>query len=284
LSYHCRNKIKFLKPSFHIKPTTAPNPANSILLLIAGERHCSFAVMNYLSRELVEFGYYSTDEEDPGYSKFFEENDVLNNRYSQTAVAYDVNESVQIPSAVYKYEEGQLHLDVAYGTTIHSNVVAENLPALNLYSVYRMPAKLQSVISRKFLNGKFWHIHTVVLKNLPAQQAQTMFVDFKRNEITAVALKENKLLLAHSFSYSTPEDVLYNLLKCCQQFGLSQNQVRVFLSGFIEKDSAIYRELYKYFIDLEFENLQNGIKLSEELQVHPEHYYSSISKLASCVL
>jgi Protein of unknown function (DUF3822) len=273
-----------LKPSFHIKPASAPDPASSILLLIAGERQCSFAVMNYLSRELVEFGYYTTEGDEPGYVKFFDENELMNGRYYQTAIAYDVNESVQIPSAVYKYEDGQLHLDTVYGREVQQNIVSENLAAFNLYNVYRMPAKLQSTISRKFLSGKFWHFYTVVLKNVSSQQPQSMFIDFKRDEISIVILKENRLLLAQTFSYATPEDLLYNLLKCCQQLDLSQQQVKVFLSGLIEKDSAIYRQLYKYFINLEFETSSSELKLTEELKVHPEHYFSSISKLASCVL
>ena len=273
-----------MKPSFHIKTGSEQNSANSILLLIAGERHCSFAVLNYMSKELVEFGYYTAEEDEPGYVNFFENNEVMNGRYYQTAVAYEANECVQIPSAVYKYEEGQLHVDAVHGREVHANIISENLPALNLYNVYRMPANLQSTISRKFLSGKFWHFYTVVLKNMSSHQSQTMFIDFKRDEISVVALKENKLLLAQAFSYTTPEDLLYYLLKCCQQLGLSQQEVKVYLSGLIEKDSAIYRELYKYFIDLEFEILRSGLKLAEELKVHPEHYYSSISKLASCVL
>ena len=84
--------------------------------------------------------------------------------------------------------------------------------------------------------------------------------------------------------YTTHEDVLYYLLKCCQQLNLSQQQVYLFLSGLIEKDSALYRELYKYFIHLEFEQLANDIKLTDALTIHPPHYYSSISKLAACVL
>jgi len=147
-----------------------------------------------------------------------------------------------------------------------------------------MPASLHATISRKFLSGKFWHFYTVVLKNIPSQQIRAMFIDFKKDEISVIILKENKLFLAQTFFYSTPEDVLYNLLKCCQQLNLSQQQLKVFLSGLIEKDSAIYRELYKYFINLEFETLKGEIKLAKELKVHPEHYFSSISKLAACVL
>ncbi|HET6768332.1 MAG TPA: DUF3822 family protein, partial [Chitinophagaceae bacterium] len=275
---------ELLKPSFHIKPGVEHNPANSILLMIAGARHCSFAVMNYLSKELVEFGYYTTTSDEADYSDFFDRNRFLNNRYHQTAIAFVANECVQIPSVVYKYEDAQLHLDANYGKDVHVTIVSENLPALNLYNVYRIPSNLHATISRKFLSGKFWHLYTVVLKNIPAQLTDPMFIDFKTDEFSVIILRQSKLLLCQTFMYTTPDDVLYYLLKCCQHLNLSQRQTKVFLSGLIEKDSVLYRELYKYFIHLEFESLPNDIKLAEELSAHPQHYYSSISKLAACVL
>jgi hypothetical protein len=273
-----------LKPSFHIKPRAEHDAADSILLLIAGARHCSFAVMNYLSKELVEFGYYTAAADETDYSEFFHEKRLMNHRYYQTAIAYDANECVQIPSVVYKHEDGQTHLDAIYGRDVQVNIVAENFPALNLYNVYRMPSNLHATISRKFLSGKFWHLYTVVLKNIPKEQAESIYIDFKTDEFSLIILRHNKLLLCQTFIYTTPDDVLYYLLKCCQQLNLSQKQTKVFLSGLIEKDSVLYRELYKYFINLEFESLAKGIKLAEELSAHPQHYYSSISKLAACVL
>ena len=252
--------------------------------MIAGTRQCSFAVMNYLSKELVEFGYYTSKEEENDYKSFFEGIESLNNRYYQTAIAYEANESVQIPSVVYKYEDGQLHLDATYGKSVHTTVVSENVPGWNLHNVYRLPAGLHSAVSWKFLSAKSWSIYSVLLKDHSSKNDESMIIDFKTDEFSVIILKSNKLLLAKTFSYTSPEDVLYYLLKCCQQLNLSQQTVKVSLSGLIEKDSSIYRELFKYFIDLEFETLSADVKLAEALTVHPEHYFSSISKLAACVL
>lgn len=239
--------------------------------------------MNYLSKELVEFGYF-TAEDESDYIKFFEETGLLNNRYYQTAIAYDASESVQVPSVVYKYEDGRIHLDILYGKAVNTNTISENLPSLNLYNIYRLPANLHSSINRRFLSGKFWHFYTVVLRNASSNPDGTVFIDFKTDEFSVVIVKDNRLLLCKSFTYTSPEDVLYYLLKCCQQLALSQHQVQLFLSGLIEKDSALYRELYKYFINLDFELLSGEIKLTDALTIHPQHYYSSISKLAACVL
>jgi len=239
--------------------------------------------MNFVSKELVEFGYYISENEENDYKKFFENVPALNTRYYQAVIAYDARDSVQIPSVVYKYEEGQLHLDAIYGKTVRTTVVSENIPDRNIYNIYRIPAELHSAASWKYLSGKFWNIYTVLLKDRPVKNEDVMLVDFKTDEFSLVVLRNDKLLLAKTFSYTSPADVLYHLLKACQQSGLSQQTVRLLLSGLIEKDSAIYRELYKYFIRPEFETLSGEVKLAEELKVHPEHYYSSISKLASCV-
>lgn len=272
-----------MKPSFHIKSATEYNPANSVLLMTAGKRHCSFAVMNYLSKELMEFGFYTSNEDDEDYKKFFEETDVLNTRYYQVAIAYDADEAIQIPSAIYKYEDGQLHLDAVYGKAVHTTIVSENVPGWNLQSVYRLPASLQSAASWKYLSGKFWGFYSVLLKNHSNGNGEMMIVDFKTDEISVLVLNENRLLLAKTYSYSSPDDVLYHLLKVVHQLGLSQKEIKLSLSGLIEKDSAIYRELYKYFINVEFDSLTGDVKLAEALKTHPEHYYSSISKLAACV-
>lgn len=272
-----------MKPAFHIKQGTEYNPANSVLLIIAGKRHCSFAVMNYLSKELMEFGYYTSNDDEEDYKKFFEETEILNTRYYQVAIAYDADEAIQIPSAVYRYEDGQLHLDAVFGKNVHTTVVSENVPGWNFYTIYRLPTSLQSAASWKFLSGKFWNINSVLLKNYPNTNGDVMHVNFKTDELSVLILKENRLQLAKTFAYSSPEDVLYYLLKTCRQFHVSQQTCTLHLSGLIEKDSAIYRELYKYFINVEFEPLAGGIKLAESLKAHPDHYFSTISKLAVCV-
>ena len=253
-------------------------------MILLGARHCFFAVMDQAAKELREFGYYISQDEEVDYKMFFEETAAFNFRYYQTAVAYDANECIQVPSVVYRYEDGQLHLDTLYGKKIHTTVASENVQGWNLYNVYRLPAALQSAAIWKFLSAKYWNLNTVLLRACPPSKGEEkLYVDFKTDEFSVLMTRNDKLLLAKTFVYSSPDDVLYYLLKGCQQYNLSQQVVNVSLSGLIEKDSAIYRELYKYFIHLGFERLTGDVKLGQELKAHPEHYYSSIGKLAACV-
>ena len=147
-----------------------------------------------------------------------------------------------------------------------------------------MQDPFHSVISRRFSTGKFWNLNSVFLKNFSAERKNAMLIDFRGNEFSVIVFKDNLLQLVQTFTYSSSADVLYYLLKISQQLGTSQQEVKITLSGLIEKDSAIYRELYKYFIHLDFEILPGGIRIAETLNEYPDHYFSSICKLATCVL
>jgi hypothetical protein len=89
--------------------------------------------------------------------------------------------------------------------------------------------------------------------------------------------------LAQIFPYIKVEDILYWLLDICRQFSLPQTEVKLVLSGLIEKKSAIFKELYQYFLNIEFASVTDDIRLSGDFYEYPSHFFSSLFKLALCV-
>ena len=78
-------------------------------------------------------------------------------------------------------------------------------------------------------------------------------------------------------------DVLYYLLKICSGFSISQKEVKLVLSGFLEKQSLLYRELYNYFVRVSFQQIPDFIKLSRSFNEYPAWFFSSLFNLATCV-
>jgi Protein of unknown function (DUF3822) len=83
-------------------------------------------------------------------------------------------------------------------------------------------------------------------------------------------------LLAQTYSYTAPEDIVYYLLRIVQQFALSAEEVTVILSGLIDKESALYKELYQYFLQIELRSV------SWNTGDYPAHFFSSLNDLARC--
>jgi hypothetical protein len=274
-----------MKSVFKIGNSDELNSSQASLLIEVGETHCCFAIVDYANQMMVQLGYYTIDEMDNGNAleKILEAHPELKQSFRKTAVSYYLPENILIPLKFYRHEETQIMLQAMYekGQNI---AVSESISEWQLYNVYQVPAAMHGFLSRWYSTGNFWHVYSVILRNgIMQSDGGNLLIDFKTDCFSVVAIKNNSLLLAQIFNYGASEDVLYWLLKICKQFALSQNEVEVVLSGLIDKQSAVFKDMYQYFRKIGFATIDNDIQLSGEFDEYPVHFFSSLYKLASCV-
>ena len=273
-----------MKPVFKIGNCEELNSSQAVLLIEVGEVHCCFAIIDYANQMMVQLGYYTADEKDNSniLQMVLDRTDELKQSFRQTIIGYYFPESLLIPSKFYRLEETQSLLQGMYEKA-ENLVVSESIAEWNMYNSYYVPAPMHELLSRRFSTGNFWHMHSVILKNdIGDYDRGKLFVDFKTDSFSVVALANNSLLLAQIFYYSKAEDVLYWLLKTCEQYSLSQNAAEIILSGLIDRQSAVFKELYQYFLNIQFASVENDIQLSGAFDEYPVHFFSSLYKLASC--
>jgi len=273
-----------MKPVFKIGNCEELNSSQAVLLIEVGEVHCCFAIIDYANQMMVQLGYYTADEKDNAniLQMVLDRTDELKQSFRQTIIGYYFPESLLIPSKFYRLEETQSLLQGMYEKA-ENLVVSESIAEWNMYNSYYVPAPMHELLSRRFSTGNFWHMHSVILKNdIGDYDRGKLFVDFKTDSFSVVALANNSLLLAQIFYYSKAEDVLYWLLKTCEQYSLSQNAAEIILSGLLDRQSAVFKELYQYFLNIQFASVENDIQLSGAFDEYPVHFFSSLYKLASC--
>jgi hypothetical protein len=273
-----------MKPVFKIGNSEELNSAQAVLLMEVGGIHCCFAIMDYANQMIVQLGYYTADERDNGniLQMVLERHNELKQSFRQTIIGYYFPENILIPSRFYRFEETQSMLQTMYEKD-QNLVVSEAVAEWKMYNSYYVPTAMHELLSRRFSTGNFWHMHSVILKNdIGDYIAGKVFVDFKTDSFSVVAFANNSLLLAQIYYYSKAEDVLYWLLKTCEQHSLSQNEIQLVLSGLIDRQSAVFKELYQYFLNIEFATVENDIQLSGAFDDYPVHFFSSLYKLVSC--
>jgi len=258
-------------------------PSESVLLMEIGETECSFGIMHHASRIIYEFAYYKTHAEDTNLlEKIFDKYELLRSTFYRTVIAWYMPECVLIPNKFYDHQQSKIIVDGIFGKD--SNLtITESLAEWQINAAYHVPASSYETINRHYTTGNFWHHHSVLLKNKFSSEGASLTLDFKTDSFSVVALRNGFLLLAQIFSYTSAEDVLYWLLKICKQFSLSQNEVELVLSGLVDQQSAVYKELHQYFLKIGLASLQNRIQLGEEFKEYPDHYFTSTSRLAACV-
>ena len=94
-----------------------------------------------------------------------------------------------------------------------------------------------------------------------------------------MALKNGQLQLAQIYPFTAPLDVVYYLLMISAQYDLPQAETKLILSGLLDEASALYKELYQYYTQVEFAYHPD---FSLPPTDYHQHYFSSILNLAAC--
>ncbi len=268
-----------MKQLFHIEFDAAVDK-QKVLSLRIGKQHFCFAIANKSGLELYQLAYYSVDEwNEKGWQEIIDSNPVFSSSFYEVLVAYDFSESLLVPSKEFKSEEAGALLKMSYGVNSQSSVISESITGWQLYNIYAIPSEIKEWISRKFTTARFWHQYSLDVRNSLAASAEgNLLVDFRKNEFVVIASGRSNILLTQTFEYTTPEDVLFYLLKICEQFSLSREAVQLQLSGLLDKQSSLYKELYQYFINIDFRNAQWNTGTE-----YPAHFFTSLNDLAKCV-
>ncbi|WP_207494140.1 DUF3822 family protein [Aridibaculum aurantiacum] len=262
-----------------------PGETSNRLIIEIGDHHLSCAVSNEGHSQVVAFEMFTFDAEEASdleatFSTIKTQSQILSNAFSSVDIVVNNGLSVLVPAYKFNKEISDDYLRLALGDGGAHLKVFDKLecdPAI--VNVYRLPINWNDVLLKHYEIRSASHIYTkIVQAALDTNKAnETIYIQFYHSHFIVCALRQQVLLFIQSFSYDAPEDVVYMLLNITQQLELARPLVRV--SGMIELQSNLYREMQKYFSNIEVEVLGEGQAIEQEQ--HPAHYFTPFSKLVS---
>jgi Protein of unknown function (DUF3822) len=254
---------------------TAVQPVLSLRL---GNHHLGYSITSPGGEVLYSLAYYRTEHTDAAaLEELMALTPVLKENFYSVQVAWDFTGNALLSSADHQPEESGTMLRALYGSHGEEAVITENITDWQMYNVYAVPASLLQKVQLHYPAAQSRHQISLSIKQvIAATEEGNMYVDFRPDDFTVLLVKSSRLLLAQTYTYSTPEDVVYYLLKICAQLGLSQQELQLQVSGLIDSDSALYKELYQYFLNIEFR--ESGWQGNE----YPAHFFTTLNDLARC--
>lgn len=270
-----------MKQIFRIVNEPAVKAIQPVLLLRVGQRHLSYAIADLASKKITELACYTSPSFDETVlTEWINSEASLSDNFFQVAVALDFPQSLLIPSKEYRSEESATILKSIYGLNGSSVIVSELLSEWQAYNVHAVPIDVFNCLSKKFASANFKNGYSIDIRSVQAAGAAgEMLIDFRTDEFSILVTRQGHILLTQTFEYATPEDVIFSLLNIVQQFSLSQQDVQLQLSGFIDKQSSLFKELYQYFININFRDHSWHLPANE----YPSHFFISLNDLCLCV-
>jgi hypothetical protein len=282
-----------VKPAFTIEASGISDEEllQSRLLVEVNPNSFSYVLLNQRNMSPLVVRYFQLEhsKESPlteTLREIMEGESLLRRPVKETLLVYNFPESSLIPESVFTMDTNREIIDTLHGDLEKGLILTEKIPWWELFNVYRIRPELHQLLQQTFSAGKYWHYYSLMLKSYKmfdsTDNESCIKVIFYADKMVTLVIRDSKPILAQTFPYQDTKDVAYHLLNCCRQLGLDQQSVRLLVGGLIDRQSALSAELYKYFLQIHFEEIDESIKITDELKELPLHYFSSILKMAVC--
>ena len=247
------------------------------LLVEIGQDHCCYAFLNGQSK-IFEFIKYVSFDDLEAEEKMAVILDVIKeDSFDKVIICSAFAQALLVPQNYYTKRNTLLNVIYDNPGQKHLNNTVEEWQIITTYS---LPDTLHQLIISRFSSAQFFHAYTPTLKIYNGFfAADQLNIHFTTRYFRVFVKRGNEIRLAQIYSYKTPLDVIYYLLKICYEFSMNQSEAFLVVSGLIDKDSAMYAELHNYFLNLHFAQAPSYVLPENE---YPHYYFTSLYNLAAC--
>ncbi len=278
-------QMNLVKTTFNIQSDHSDRSDVRLFVEIAPQQ-LSFLTLentNYFSN-LISFSFTKSINECIDDVKKILVEPLCSNHYAQTTIIWTMPENILVPDRWRQKNIEEDMLNLVFGPNIASTHRVDELANDQMINIYRIPGNVEKIIYQTFSNCRQYHQFSI----LPIVNVKetTLLCIFYHSFFSVLLHIEGKIQFARYFNFNVPEDVIYNLLNICKNYNIDNKEIQINLAGLIEKQSTLYSEIYKYFLHISFlHNMTEAgfYKINEDFQSYPEHFFSHLFAIATCV-
>ena len=284
-----------IRPDFdiHNEDPAAEDASQCRLLMEVGPDSLIFVLLNVRGMRPVAIRVYqwphlNSNDAESTLRSILEADPILNDfKAHEIFLVYNFPESNLVPEKYFSADITRPVTDLIYGNLNGDLVLDEKVPWFEFHNVYRVPSGVHYLMQEKFQSARFWHFYSLQLKCYKMftakEEASYIKAFFYPDKMIVMAFKSGQLQVIQHFTYQDSKDVVYHLLNCCTQLELDKQELVLEISGMIEKNSALYEDLERYFLNIRFDGMEDSIRKTDELIQFPNHFFASLLKMSICV-
>lgn len=253
----------------------------------------SFAVLNIPEKKYIALKSYDTHncvnyvDLAELIDKIVANEEILQQQFESCSASIGNQLNTLTPEALY--DENQAREILAFNQVLlqTENESHDRLNSIKAYNSYILPEELNRCLSKHFPNCNWIHDSTVLIESLMRQykheKKPCVYLSIQQNYFEMTLTEGPKLEFYNSFDYKSAADLIYYILFASEQLSLNPNEVEYKILGEIEKESEIYKLLYKYIRKLYFIERNSNYEYSFMLDEISPHFFYKLLNQHLCV-
>lgn len=256
------------------------------LVVEAGARHMACIVKSGSKPTIKEFELFRADTEgDVDFEAFFHNSlgnsQLLDKQYINTTVFVNNELSLLVPTEKLNKDNARDYLNLVLGDHYSGSIFRDELEQTGeMVNIYRIQPELIKAIDLKVDLTR--HTYSKIIDNIFEQHgsfSDLLKVLFYERLIIVVLVKNKKLHFIQTFTFQTPEDILYYLLSIAQRFQLNRDSLHVQLTGMFDSKSSMFSELRKFYNHISVEDADTSF-VHINTDGYPRHFFTPFFNLA----
>ncbi len=260
--------------------------ADDILFLEISRNEIVCMVKGADASQIEAFELYNLESDANNWLDIFfhleTDSEILNRHFKEVKVYLNFAEALLIPEEKFSISAAEDYLSLIFGESDRQEMKYELLsPKNGIFQVFRIPKDLHQWLVKHYILYQPHHIYRSILNKLFNKDPEVGFymkVECFDKQFIIVLLINGKLQLIQSFAYHVQEDLLYQVMNILKQFKQENTTSHLEISGMVNTDSDIFKNLSKLFTETSLENIGQGASLFSNSD-HPLHYFAPYYKL-----
>jgi Protein of unknown function (DUF3822) len=221
------------------------------LLVQHGAGFCGFVLYEKEKQQVNAWVLYDTKTtiNETLLQEILLQQDWLKHSFETVTIIDYTSKNTLVPKQILTQDAASTLMDVMTGSRVHTVSLEDT--AGHTVNLYRVASPAYVALNQLFPNAQWMHHESLVIAE-PAADEAIITVEIWFNTMFLFAQQQGQWILLQQRNYQTPEDVLYHILNCKQQWNMGDD-VTVRLQGMVEEQSALYNLLHQYILNLELQ-------------------------------
>lgn len=282
------------KNSFTDKSFDLNNIAHYHLSLQVFLKGFSFSVLDRERNKFIALGNYTFDKISSYRSLlrfieeiYQEEEEVLNQPYEHVKLIFATPKFSFVPSPFFSHETAETFFAFNHEKSRSEELMHNFIFSNSSYVIYALNHHLKEHFQSYYPGLKIFHqssplVEEILLKNKLQPVKTTVYLNIYPDFYDVALLKDGELVLYNSFVYTSITDFIYFILNTYNQLGLSQVEVPLIITGFINKNDEIIFKLRNYVKNIGFLRKPEHFDYSFDFNNIEEHHFTNLLNLYQC--
>ena len=201
------------------------------------------------------------------------QSEILNFRNLETYVFFNTRRCLPIPSLFFDEAAARQQLDIVYGEAAGLHFGGDVLAQKHIVVAWEVPLSIYHCVTGHFSLLHVRSLAAAIVELGAAQPSQDAHGRLVVNGTCACMAmwRGEQLLLLKTLAVGEPDDLAYQLLLACKQWGIGQDEIQWKVSGMVHAEAPLWRSPDRFFSH--FEPASVSAEMGEEI---PGHYFAHL--------